>query len=402
MNKLRIGLKTLVAISVIAAILFAAPTIGRFVPTHKIVEPVFCVACHPEEGAELGATTHLPHFTKAVQDITTEFGASKTISEAEAISGGCTMCHNYWENFKWFGVTNSNIVEVELDSPEPIRDIYGNDVSPYGLASTQSFSWRIQERPDATKVPAGVTGGVEPWAAGIDTYFYTDAAGVNHTRLDYVWSELSSKSPGPVVFEVLKEDGSGIAEGCGTAEKGLCHAAEQAVALAAVNKKLEFPDQRNEGNQLTYTYDADTSDSYIVGDLNGDGIADPGEGVSGQGVFFTHEMAYTTAQYAAKPVKLCGACHVFKLPPMTWGGEPWAGADIRDFSDDKNLQGSVPSTDPFGFTPTYDQSGYINFTYSGDNFNVMYRTPDWAHQMVPCMRCHVHAGINGESVSNNQ
>ena len=401
MNKVRIGLKALVAISVIAAILFAAPTIGRFVPTHKIVEPVFCVACHPEEGAELAATTHLAQFTAEVQDATDVLG--EPISEAEAMSGACTMCHNYWENFKWFGVTNMNLLEVETDSPDPVTDIYGNDVSPYGLASTQTYSLRIQKTSDTNALE-----GVEPWKAGIDTYFYTDADGTNHTRLDYVWSLLSSKSPGPVVFEIVDEDGIGIDDGCGTAEKGLCHAAEKAVALAAMNKKLEFPDQYNEGDQnggtgeLTYTYDPDTSDSFVVGDTNGDGFATPGEGVSGQGVFFTHEMAYTTAQYAAKPVKLCGACHVFKLPPMTWGGEPWAGADIRDFSDDKNLQGSVPSTDPFGFTPTYDQSGYINFTYSGDNFNVMYRTPDWAHQMVPCMRCHVHAGINGESVSNNQ
>lgn len=399
MNKIRIGLKALVAIAVISAILFAAPTIGRFVPTHKIVEPVFCVSCHPEEGAELTATTHLPHFTKAVQDITTEFGTiakPSTISEAEAITGGCTMCHNYWENFKWFGVTNHAIVDVEIDNPDPVTDIYGNDVSPYGLASTESFSWRIQEQPDATKWgPDKITGGVEPWAAGIDTYQYTDVNGVTHTRLDYVWSELSSLSPGPVVFEVLEEDGT-VAEGCGTAEKGLCHAAEQAVALAAVNKKLEFPDQKNVGNGID-------GDVFAVGaDADGDGVVEAGEGPSGNGVFFTHEMAYTTAQYAAKPVKLCGACHVFKLPPMTWGGEPWAGADIRDWSDNSALDGSVPSTDPFGFTPTYDQSGFVSFVRSGKTFDVMYRTPDWAHQIVPCMRCHVHAGINGESVSNNK
>ena len=389
MNRIRIGLKALVAIAIISAIVFAAPTIGRFVPTHKIVEPVYCVACHPEEGNELTATTHLPHFTKAVQDITTEFGAGKTISDAEAISGGCTMCHNYWDNFKWFGVTNVAIVPVEIDDPEPLTDIYGNDVSPYGLGGTQSFSFRIQEQPDASKVPAGVTGGVEPWKAGIDTYQYTDAAGTTHTRLDYVWSALSALSPGPVVFELLKEDGT-VAEGCGTAEKGLCHAAEQAVALAAVNKKLEFPDQANVGNGID-------GDTFVIADKNGDGIADSGESAGGQGVFFQHEMAYTTAQYAAKPVKLCGACHVFKLPPMKWGGEPWAGDDIKELS----VPGSSVG-DPFGFTPTYDQSGDLNFAYKGAIFETKYKTPDWAHSTVPCMRCHVHAGINGESVSSNK
>ena len=81
------------------------------------------------------------HFAKAVQDVTGEFGAAKTISEAEAFTGGCTMCHNYWENFKWLGVTNSDIIEVEIDNPEPIKDIYGNDVSLYGLGSTQSSVW---------------------------------------------------------------------------------------------------------------------------------------------------------------------------------------------------------------------------------------------------------------------
>jgi hypothetical protein len=411
MNKVRIGLKTLVAIAIISAIVFAAPTIGRFVPTHKIVEPVYCVACHPEEGNELTATTHLSHFSKAVQDITTEFGATKKISDAEAISGGCTMCHNYWDNFKWFGVTNVAIVPIEIDDPEPLTDIYGNDVSPYGLGSTQSFSFRIQEMPDTSKVPAGVTGGVEPWKAGIDTYQYTDAAGVTHTRLDYVWSALSALSPGPVAFELLSDDQSGavpgsvvVAEGCGTAEKGLCHAAEQAVALAAVNKKLEFPDQSNVGNDLNG--DGDTTDpgeeAVVMGDLDGDAIADAGEGLGGNGVFFQHEMAYTTAQYAAKPVKLCGACHVFKLPPMTWGGEPWAGTEIRDLSDNGFIDGSVQGADPFGFTPTYDQTGTLNFVYKLASFNTAYKTPDWAHSMVPCMRCHVHAGINGESVSNNK
>jgi len=393
---LSFGLKAMIAIAIIGSVLFAAPTIGRFMPTHKIVEPVYCGSCHPEQAEELAATTHLPHFAKAVQDITTEYGATpKTISEAEATTGGCTMCHNYWDNFKWFGVTNLAIVPVEVDNPETITDIYGNTVSPYGLGSTQTFSLQYQEQAVPLSVkPDGHDGGVEPWKAGIDTYEYTDANGVKHSRLDYVWSALSVLSPGPVVFELKGTDGN-VAEGCGTAEKGLCHAAEQAVAMAAVNMKLEFPDQANAGNAAGAVYQGDT-DTYIVADKDGDGVADAGESVGGQGVFFGHEMAFTTAQYAAKPVKLCGACHVFKLPAMKWGGEPWMGDDIKAAS------GIAVSGDPFGFDPTYDMTGFTDFVRSGKTFDITYRSPDWAHQIVPCMRCHVHAGINGEAVSSNK
>lgn len=397
MNKLRIGLKALVAIAVISAIMFAAPTIGRFVPTHKIVEPVFCASCHPEEAEELTATAHLPHFTKAVQDGAKYYTNGATeISDAEAITGGCTMCHNFWDNMKWFGVTNAAIVEVETDNPDPVTDIYGNVVSPYGLASTQSYSFQIQAEPNAA-FTGGVTKGVEAWLPGIDTYKYTDADGVKHYRVDYVWSALSALSPGPVVFEKLTT--AGVKTGCGTAEKGLCHISAESVALAATNNKLEFPDQDNVGDLMDEAGNPIASDGYTV-----DGAA----GVHGNGVYFQHEMAYTTAQYAAKPVKLCGACHVFKLPPMKWGGEPWAGDDIKTETQlningpATGFAGPVGPGDPFGFTPTYDQSGDLNFVYNNKNFDVKYKTPDWAHQIVPCMRCHVHAGINGESVSGNK
>ena len=357
MNRLRFGLKAMVAIAVIASILFIAPAIGRFVPTHRIVEPVFCGSCHPEQVVELNATTHLPHFSGAVADVAIANGYK--IPAAEAISGGCMMCHNYWENMKWFGITNAAISLLETDNPAPIKDIYGNVVSPYGLASTQDWMFNMSET-------------IEPWQPGLDVYAYTDAGGVNHSRIDYVWSALSALSPGPVAVTRINVSTQAITS-CGTAEKGLCHIAEAAVGLSAAGKKQEFPDI----NQTAH----------------------------GAGVFFTHEMAYTTAQYAAKPVKLCGACHVFKLPPMKWGGEPWYGDDVKALSN-TNPSGAVPNQlpfvgDPFGFTPNYKMTGELKFVRSSETYDVLYRTPDWAHANVPCLRCHAHAGINGESVSSN-
>jgi hypothetical protein len=288
------------------------------------------------------------------------------IPAARVISGACTMCHNYWENFKWFGVTNYSLNVVELDNPTPPKDIYGNYVSPYGLASTKSYVM------EATQDGNGKI--VSPWTAGLDTYQYTDVNDTVHTRLDYVWSNLSAVSPGPVLF-----NDTSVPSGCGTAEEGLCHGAVDAVALSFEDLKPDFPEFPN-GTNVTS---------------------------AGAGVFFTHEMAFTTAQYAAKPVKICGACHVFKLPPMQWGGEPWAITDVKYASANGALgQAAVVSSDvdnPFGFRPSYnDLTGEVSFNnLDGQELFVRFRTPDWAHANVPCIRCHVHAGISGETVSDN-
>lgn len=441
-------LKLVLVLALIAGIGFAMGTVGRFVPTHKIVEPVYCGSCHPEQVGELASTTHLGSFaanaqtmanrpknaaSEAAGDPFAEGNAGygrpalgKLMSDAEAISAGCTMCHNYWENFKWFGVVNFTLEQDQIDNPDPVTDIYGNTVSPYGLGSTKAFIAKMNATDNAIV-------GIEPWAYGIDNWQYTDPVTDQvHTRLDYVWSALSSKSPGPVAFQVYKNPGITIygaggddgklvkARGgtryvsCGSAEKGMCHIAENAVAMAAGEKKLEYPNQSSLRDSV-------------------------GGAQEGAGVFFTHEMAYTTAQYAAKPVKICGACHMLKLPPMKWGGEPWAGDEIRAASTGvpyaekayigqndptkgnygyagpehkiviDNTEGVRDSImgytgDPFtpDLTPTYDQSGKISWTRDGTaSMDVTYKTPDWAHQIVPCIRCHTHAGINGESVSDN-
>lgn len=440
-NKMDV-LRLVLVLSLVAGAGLALGAVGRFTPTHKIVEAVNCISCHPEQAEELTATTHLTHFARAAGEAYEGIkGGGAKLTDAESITSGCTMCHNYWDNMKWFGVSNMNIRVVEADYPgtlydcEPAvgtgsaaspqyrgcdengnpvttgignvdtpKDIYGNVISNYGMGSTTAWVLNFDE--------------VEPWEPGLDEYEFTDAGpdGLVGTaddetwkRVDYLWSALSALSPGPVSFNL------GGQPSCGTAEKGLCHIAEDAVALAAANKKGEFSQLEDFGPDGI----KNTLDDPAVADLYNS---------HGAGVFFQHEMAYTTAQYSAKPVKLCGACHVFKLPPMVWGGENWASMDIKSasilvggaaggfepvvplFKDDGDgiaTLGEGLYSDPFGFRPAYDLTGEYHGT-SGkagsalENFDVRYRTPDWAHMNVPCIRCHSHAGISGETVSSNK
>ncbi len=338
----------------------ASASQGRFNPSHEIVESVYCGSCHPEEVEELNATTHLAYFSRELKE--KALASGREITEAQAISGACMMCHGYWENMKFFGVTNFSIVENKTVKPDASSDVYGNIVSPYGLASTGLWVMGIWKQPAG----AEETEGVEPWQGGIGSYDYIDMNGIRHSRLDYVWSALSALSPGPATFEIRNGTGE-VGSSCGNAEKGLCHAAFQAVGMALVN------------------------------DNN---------------TFFVHEIPYTTAQYAAEPVKLCGACHVFELPPMTWGGEPWSQGVIEAASLNggaapiaANAINNNPD-DPFGFKPNYDMTGFVKLTNKDDSgstqySDITYKTPDWAHQNVPCIGCHAHAGISGVTVSDN-
>lgn len=422
---MRLGAKALIAIMLIGAIMFAAPSVGRFIPTHKIVQPVYCGSCHPEQVQELSATTHLGKFTEEVVSFTEMYsgnssqGATKAVkpdaySNARAISGGCVMCHNYWENFKWYGVVNFDMGVYDngdLIQPPP-TDIYGNPVSPYGLGSTKQYYMKVSELKGTAPGASGLS--TEPWKAGLDVYQYVDINGSRHSRLDYVWSRLSAVSPGPVTWGRVNTT-TGAASGCGggTVEHGMCHMAASSVALAYVDQKYEVSDYPN---LIT------GSGGNITTPLNATQTTNLGKamGRSGKGIFFTHEMAFTTAQYAAKPVKICGACHVMKLPPMQWGGEPWSISDMKvataaGGSSDNMKAAIAGNDDPFGFRPDYN--GLTAF--AGENMNVealtretggnapntadfpvAFRTADWAHANVPCVRCHVHAGINGETVSN--
>jgi len=414
--------KIMLVLALVAGIglAFGSVGVGRFTPTHMIVKSVYCGSCHPEQVQELSKTTHIQDFSRDI-----EYAAYKATSDvngnngtylpaAEAVSKGCQMCHNYWENFKWFGVRNFTVSSIENDNPnvgqvfDGATDIYGNAVSPYGLGSTTSYMANVSSINDKIIYHRNMPLDVEPWTAGLDTYYWNDTnTGTKHYRLDYVWSQLSALSPGPVGWQVLGQV-STKTQGCGSAEKGMCHLAIGAVVSEAIKQEIpEYPNGTNYTNDSWSYYNNANRPATALGAENA--VA----GTVGGGIFFTHEMAFTTAQYAAKPVKICGACHVFKLPPMKWGGEPWAISDIETANDNN---GTVqPNTDPFGFGPTYNDltgEGLINskgLNTSAPNwpeasqyaFRVAFKTPDWAHANVPCIRCHVHAGVNGETVSNN-
>jgi hypothetical protein len=356
-------IKIMLVLSLVAGIGLAVASVGRFEPTHMITKDVYCGSCHPEQIQELSATTHLAHFASGINNsVFAASGNKTTVTSAEAISDGCEMCHSYWDNLPEYGVANLS-VNQSRQNVLLLTDIYGNTISPSGLATTYWYDVNISS--------------VSPWQAGITTYAYTDSKGTNWTRLDYLWSDLSSISPMPATFidsnstTYIKGDSS-MSCGRSSTERGLCHIASTAVTQMELGQ-LSGPNLTSETSAL-----------------------------------FRHEMAYTTDQYAAKPVKMCGVCHVDKLPPMTWGGEPWSQGVIQQASANNgsaniSLNGVNNNPyDPFGFQPAYDSTGFINLDNgTKTDMAVTYKTPDWAHANVACIRCHEHAGINGATVSDN-
>jgi hypothetical protein len=400
-------IRLVLVLSLVAGMGLAFGAIGRFVPTHMIEMPVYCGSCHPEEVQELGATTHLGKFADVINqtyaNIQTGSGASAhslgALDAGLAISGGCMLCHNYWDNMEWFGVRNFTVQPYDNTSdmfPNSSgftmpTDIYGNAVSPYGLASTTEYVMNATYNGTlglGNSYPAMIA---IPWAAGLDTYQYTDPNGVTFSRVDYVWSKLSSLSPGPVGFlKINSTTGATNTCGSGNAEHGMCHIGKDAVAESFASQRAsvqEFPAVPQNGTQ----------------NFSKNGMTFAGK--LGAGDFFRHEMAFTTAQYAAVNIKICGACHVFKLPPMQWGGEPWSLSDIN-FAAGHPIFPAGPSgynDDPFGFRPTYNSLDGTSsiLSHGTTKTQVMFRTPDFAHSNVKCIRCHVHAGINGETVTDN-
>ncbi len=363
-------IKIMLVLALVAGTGLAVASVGRFEPTHMITKEVYCGSCHPEEVQELNTTTHLNNFASDISTMAQNSGVN--LSSAQTVSDACEMCHSFWDNFPNIGVSNFSVNQSQRNVLL-LTDIYGNTVSPSGLATTYAYNITI-----TAASGSGGTGGfgapndnnyivATPWQAGIGTYEYTNATtGTTYDRLDYVWSNLSSISPMPATYRFVDPTNPTDIAGCDSAEKGMCHIAKSAIVQA----------------ELGHLPEAST--------------------------LFRHEMAYTTDQYAAKPVKICGACHVDKLPPMTWGGEPWSQGVIQAASANN---GSAPLLgannnpyDPFGFQPAYDSTGFANVndpTISPANMAVTYKTPDWAHANVPCIRCHEHAGINGATVSSN-
>lgn len=363
----------LVLMVLIGGIGYATANIGRFTPTHAIVEPVYCGACHPDQVAELQATTHLPHFAGAVYEIAEEFGAD--VTQAEAVSGGCMMCHNTWVNREMIHVNGYELKENVSGTGN--YQLVLNEISPkattggakHGIAvklTSGVQTIRLGTNVSGIKVTvadpgtsslvsgdalvAGTDFNANASLTSVDLVTSTNITDLNNNNgsvditytvnngaqatLKDVWADMSALSPTPGVFYNDKEGRNT----CGNSEKGLCHAVEDIVGQNLANKMAE--------NNLK---------------------------VSGSGVFFQHDMAYTSAEYQAKQVKLCAVCHVNKLPPMDADGVP-----IRqDVSD-------IPQV--------------VRVSHGAEVLNTTITTisADWAHKQVQCIRCHSHAGIGDE------
>lgn len=128
-------LKIVLILAMVAGTGLSMAAIGRFTPTHAIVEPVYCGACHPDQVIELNKTTHLPHFANAVygqaNDRLAGGSEESTITKAEAISGGCMMCHNSWDNRKKFFVTGYKLSPVTTSEGDKQYILQFNDIVTY-------------------------------------------------------------------------------------------------------------------------------------------------------------------------------------------------------------------------------------------------------------------------------
>lgn len=360
---------------VLAGIGMVAASIGRFTPTHKIVEPVYCGACHVDQVVELNATTHLPHFAGAVYEEAEAIGA--TVSQAEAVSSACMMCHNTWANRDRIYV---NGYELATDGATGESILRYNDISVGKAPTNDSVLYDVVvtsgtqvirlgdgivttgvKAPKITvQVPGdsglvvgtiingtasttGVTFSGDTNAAAIATNG-TGAVKITYTvntgqavSLKTVWGNLSARSPTLGAFY----NGQTGAVSCGNVEKGFCHA-------------VEIASGKNIANQM----------------------AENRVGGSGNGVYFQHEMGYTSTDAQAKQVKLCGVCHVNKLPPMEASGEPMLNAVTLPTVIRNSHGAEILNT---------------TITYTGN---------EWTHKQIQCIKCHEHAGIGSEISSN--
>lgn len=324
-------LLTILVILLGTELALAAPDTGRFSPSHTIVKPVYCGTCHPEQVIELGKTTHLAEFSKAVYNT-----AKKTLSndeeftEEQAIAGACMMCHGAWNNrdsiyIAGYDLSQQANKEYRLtynditSSREGIITMY--DIPVNDLAATRLGSNVIVLK---VAVQSGDlpydsvlinnmdyiingTTGIDPLPSNNISILKNSNGSIKITykvvnqvtSYKQIWADLSAISPSTgYVYSDIEGKNT-----CGNLETGSCHFISSAVAYAlADNTPL-----------------------------------------------FQHDMAYTSTEYTAKQVKLCGVCHTQKLPPMTADGEPITARS------------------------------------------------EWAHSGVQCIRCHAHAGISNEN-----
>lgn len=382
-------LKMVLVLAFVGAIGVSMGAIGRFTPTHAIVEPVFCGSCHPDQIRELNATTHLPHFASGLYEESEAIvaGSAAEVTKAEAVSGACMMCHSAWANREKLYVSGyynqpdgvsgetrfgfNDVVFAGTDNVGTQFDVAinisaGNQVVRLGTQSASGTNYGsvkvvVQDVGgssltvgdvfnNVTDFVANGTDSIEFLSAGTNTsalsglgsvkITYKVSASQPVTRLDVVWGDLSALSPldGAFFNDQQYMPASATKASCGNPEKGMCHAVEVAISKNIANMMQE--------NHLG---------------TNGKQFG------SGNGVFYRHEMAYTSAEYAAKQVKFCGVCHINKLPPMDAAGEPIASA--------------VPA----------ENLVYAKTGFNLDNVTII--PNEWAHKQVQCIRCHSHAGI---------
>lgn len=369
-------LKLVLVLAFVGAIGASLGAVGRFTPTHAIVEPVYCGACHTDQVRELNATTHLPHFASAVFDNAKKASAggdyAAELTTAEAVSGGCMMCHNTWNNRERLYVAGYNLtqngttkdfklayndmtfdpaglvtrynVAVSATLPQYIRlgtavgtiTVTVQDPGTSGLVAGSKLivasDYNLNGTTGIDLIAGTNTSALSTGTGTVKITYKVTTAGTATVSYKTLWGDLSAVSPATGFFQ----DDITNKPSCANLEKGSCHVIEEAVGFAAANVMPE-----NVG---------------AVG--------------SGNGIYFQHDMAYTSAEYAAKQVKLCGACHTQKLPPMTPDGEP-----IRLNA---------------GALPQVIRLSHGNVTFET---NVSATSNDWAHRQVQCVRCHGHAGI---------
>lgn len=237
--------------------------------------------------------------------------------------------------------TNVSNIKIVVQNPGTSGLVAG-DVLDLGTDYTTSLGTTPYDSSVTYVTFSGTSARSVAMSAGSGSVKITYAVAGTVKSLKEMWGEMSALSPSMVgVFvkdkELVPSWSSDLGDyksaSCGNPEKGFCHSVETAVGISAANMMQE--------NNLN-------------------------TGASGNGVYFQHEMAYTSAQYAAKQVKLCGACHVNKLPPMKPDGTPMR----------------IEATD----VPQVNYHG----TFVTDTSIV---SSDWAHRQVQCIRCHGHAGI---------
>ena len=200
----------------------AAAMPGRYVPTHKITQPVYCGSCHTAQTAELNQTTHLTHFAGGVQETYNQNNADN-LSSAAAVSAGCQMCHNNWDTREQLYLVNYTMSD----------DGTGHYTATWDqINSSQQIANEVGEFDASNKTVY----------ADIDN----DSVEEELTRMDAVWANLTEAEK-PV------KDGHGYS--CGDAVDGLtCHASEEMAVMSAEGHLGEIPGEGGHSSSVMFSH----------------------------------------------------------------------------------------------------------------------------------------------------